>query len=330
MPAIYLDDFSLVVVVLGFLSGALLLESLLLLWQSWRAPAPKKLTARLQNLVSTVDLDKTAHLEKRSLLAGLPGAEQLQRIFPLLLRIEPWVRQSGIGWSAGRFLSLSLLCSVLVLAALFIFTQAPLPLMLALSLIAAGLPTFYLWRKRAQRLEKLARQLPQVLDFLVRSMRTGSALANGLHMIVEKMPEPSAGEFRIVRDEISFGVSLQQALTNLTLRVPNADLRYFVIAMVIHREMGGALTEILDNLSRLIRERQRFFDKVKVLVAEVQLSGWVLALLPFVLGILLSLLSPKYMAPLWTDPIGGTLIKYGLLLMIIGILALRKMARIRV
>ncbi len=330
MSALFVGDFPLVVVVLGFLSGVLLLESMRLFWQSWRAPAPKKLAERLQNLVRTAHLERHAQLEKLSLLAALPATQHLQRMFPRLLAFERWVGQSGIDLRIGRFLSLSLLSSLLVLAALLWFMHAPLPMASVLGLAAAGLPALYLRRKRAQRLAKLARQLPQVLDFLVRGMRTGQTLVNCLDMIAEKVPEPIAGEFRIVRNEISFGGSLQQALSKLTLRVPHADFDYFVIALMIHREMGGKLTEILDNLSRLIRERQRFSDKVKVLATEARLTGWVLALLPFVLAAVLNLLNPKLMAPLWNDPIGVTLVKVGLFLMTVGILILRKIAHIRV
>jgi tight adherence protein B len=324
------NDFSLVVVVLVFLSGALLLEGLYLLWQSWQGTTTRKLSVRLRNLVKAVDLGMASRIEKQALLSKLPGFAHLLRIFPRLLNVEAWVLQSGVTWGVERFFSLSLLCSLLTMAGLALFSALPWIMTLAAGVMGACLPAYYLRRKRTQRLAKLAQQLPETLDFLARGIRAGHAFSNGLKMIAEKLPEPIAGEFRIVRDEISFGVSLEQALTNLTLRVPDANLNYFVIAVLINREMGGKLTEILENLSHLIRERQKFADKVKVLAAESQMTGWVLSLLPFVLAAILSVVNPKFMAPLWEDPVGVTIIQYGLLLMVFGIVILRKIVRIRV
>jgi tight adherence protein B len=133
-----------------------------------------------------------------------------------------------------------------------------------------------------------------------------------------------------VHDEINFGVSLQQALTHLSERVPSTDLRYFVVAVLIQRESGGNLTEILMNLSQLIRDRAKFMAKVRVLSSEGKLSAWILGIMPFVLAALMNLVNPKFMSLLWTDPIGISMIQYMLVLMAIGALIMRKIVRIRV
>ena len=144
------------------------------------------------------------------------------------------------------------------------------------------------------------------------------------------MAEPIAGEFRIVHDEVNFGVALQQALTNLSERVPLTDLRYFIVSVLIQRESGGNLTEVLGNLSRLIRERLKLMAKVKVLSSEGRLSAWILGIMPFALAGVMYLLNPEFMAPLWTDPIGLSIIKYMLILMAFGVLILGKIIKIRV
>jgi tight adherence protein B len=125
-------------------------------------------------------------------------------------------------------------------------------------------------------------------------------------------------------------VSLQQALTNLTGRIPLTDLRYFVVPVLIQRESGGNLTEVLGNLSRLIRASLKLLSKVMVLSSEGRLSAWILAIMPFALGALMALINPAFMSPLWKDPIGVAIIKYTLVLMAIGGLILMRIIKIRV
>ena len=149
-------------------------------------------------------------------------------------------------------------------------------------------------------------------------------------MAGEETAEPIAGEFRTVHDQMNFGVSLQQALTNLSERVPITDLRYFVVAVLIQRESGGNLTEVLGNLSRLIRQRLKLFAHVRVLSAEGRMSAWLLSLLPFAIGGLMNVFNPDFMAPLWHDPMGVTIVRGLLVSMACGVLMLRKIIRIRV
>ena len=133
-----------------------------------------------------------------------------------------------------------------------------------------------------------------------------------------------------MHDEINYGTSLQQALSNLGERLPITDLRYFIVAVLIQRESGGNLTEMLGNLSYLIRERLKLHAKVRVLSADGRMSAWILGLMPFGLGALLYLLNPEFMSPLWSDPIGITILQWLVVMMVIGMLLLRRIARIRV
>jgi len=151
-----------------------------------------------------------------------------------------------------------------------------------------------------------------------------------VQMIGEEMSEPIAGEFRMVADEVGFGVSLQQALTNMSERVPLTDMRYFVVSVLIQRDSGGNLTEVLGNLSRLIRDRLKLLARVRVLSSEGRLSAWILGLMPFALAALMNVFNPEFMSPLWTDPIGQTVLKYMLVVMLVGVVLLRKIVKIRV
>jgi tight adherence protein B len=185
-------------------------------------------------------------------------------------------------------------------------------------------------RKRHKRMQQIEQQLPDALDLISRALKAGHAFPSGLQMVSEEAKDPIASEFGIVHDEVNFGVAVPTALTNLANRVPSTDMRYFVIAVLIQRETGGNLTELLGNISSLIRERLKLLGKVRVLSAEGRMSAWILCALPFVLAGVINLIHPKFMAVLWTDPMGLKMIYAALVMMMLGALWMRKIIRIRV
>jgi tight adherence protein B len=143
-------------------------------------------------------------------------------------------------------------------------------------------------------------------------------------------PEPTAGEFRLTFDEINFGVSAQDALASLGVRVPITDLRYFIVAVLIQRESGGNLAELLDKISGLIRARLALLGKIRVLSAEGRLSAWILSCLPFAAAIMVNLVNPGFMSLLWTDPAGIMMVGIALGVMVIGIFIMSRIIKIRV
>jgi tight adherence protein B len=249
---------------------------------------------------------------------------------PRVRELDGLLQQSGADWSVSHFAALS---AALGVAAAFVASFVPLlhwAFAAAAGLAAAAAPLLLVLRKRTQRLLKIVEQLPEALDLIGRALRAGHAFPSGLQMVGEEAPEPIAGEFRVVHDEINFGVALPVALANLASRVPSADMRQFVVAVLIQRDTGGNLTELLGNLSRLIRERLQLLMKVRVLSAEGRMSAWVLCALPFVLAAVINVINPQFMAVLWTDPMGLQLIYSALAAMAIGVLWMRKIIRIRV
>jgi tight adherence protein B len=180
------------------------------------------------------------------------------------------------------------------------------------------------------RIGKIVEQLPDALDLVSRALKAGHAFASGLQMVAEETSEPIAGEFRLVNEEINFGVAVPAALSNLAGRVPSPDMRHFVIAVLIQRESGGNLTELLANISALIRERLKLLLKVRVLAAEGRLSALILTALPFFLAVVINVINPKFMAVLWTDPMGLQMIYATIVMMSLGALWMRKVIRIRV
>jgi tight adherence protein B len=260
----------------------------------------------------------------------VPALERIMLDLPRVQRLDQFIVQAGLDWTVGRLLLLCLVFWTVGLAFFTVVLNQPPLLGAALALALAALPWLYVARQRGARLKRFEQQLPEALDLMVRALRSGHAFASALQMVGEEMPEPVAGEFRIVHDEVNFGVAMPQALANLAVRVPLTDLRYFVVAVQVQRESGGNLTELLGNLSRLIRERLKLLARVRVLSSEGRLSAWVLGLMPFALAGLMSVVSPKFISLLWTDPIGVSIVKTMLLLMLLGVLLLRKIVRIRV
>ena len=163
-----------------------------------------------------------------------------------------------------------------------------------------------------------------------RALRAGHALPSAVQMVRDEMAQPIAGEFGVVFDEVNYGIAMRDALTSLATRVPINDLRYFVIAVLIQRETGGNLAELLDTIAALIRGRQKLAGTIRVLSAEGRLSATILCLLPFVAAFMLYLVNPKFMETLWTDPLGMRFLVAGLILMVIGIFWSRSIIRIHV
>ena len=320
----------LVLSVLVFLMVILLLEGLYLIWKSYRGPEARNLEKRLKALSASRDHVPQALLLKQRVLSEVPMLERLLQELPSTHGLQAYVSQAGLNWTVS---SLLLSCAALSAVTFMVMTSLAhqSTLFAGITSVLTGiLPLLYVQTKRSRRLTRMEQQLPDAIDLMIRALRSGHAFSSGLQMVGDEMADPIANEFRIVHDEVNFGVSLQQALMNLSQRVPITDLRYFVVAVLIQRDSGGNLTEVLGNLSRLIRERLKFMARIKVLSSEGRLSAWVLGVLPFALAGLMNLANPKFMSPLWTDPIGISIVKYMLILMAVGFFILRKIIKIRV
>lgn len=329
MSSFFSSHSAFVVLALVFVAVLLLLEALRMLWKQYKGPEAKRLERRLRALSAAHDRSEQTKLVKQRALSDIPGLQRVLQRMPRAYQLDRMLVQSGLEWTvSGLLLSCAILFAMGVMAAVML--RQPMELALLVGAALSVLPWLYLQRKRHQRLALMERQLPEALDLITRALRAGHAFSSGLQMAGEELAEPIAGELRLVHDEINYGTALPQALTNLSERVPITDLRYFVVAVLTQRESGGNLTEMLVNLSRLIRERLKLHDRVRVLSAEGRMSAWILGLMPFGLVAVLQLLNPKFMSALWTDPIGITILKWLAVLMMIGVLMLRRIVRIRV
>ena len=320
----------LILAVLVFVAVLLLLEGLYIVWKSYKGPEATKIEMRLRALSGSRDKSAQARFLKDRMLSEVPVLQRYLLAMPRAQRLDKFILQAGLDWPVSKLLLSSVVAGIATSFAISMFAHQSFMLAVAGGGMLGALPFLYVQTRRNRRLAKLERQLPEALDLITRALRSGHAFSSGLQMIGEEMTEPIAGEFVIVHDEVNFGVSLQQALSNLSERVPNMDMRYFVVAVMIQRESGGNLTEVLGNLSRLIRARLKLMGRVRVLSSEGRLSAWILGLMPFALGLAMLFVNPEFMEPLWTDPIGQAIIKYMLILMAFGVVVIRRIIRIRV
>jgi tight adherence protein B len=193
-----------------------------------------------------------------------------------------------------------------------------------------SLPFFWLLFRRKRRLQKFAAQLPEALELVARALRAGHSLAAGFHLVSQEASDPIASEFGRVFEEQNLGIPFEEALNNLTDRVPNLDLKFFVTAVVLQRQTGGDLAEILDKIGRLIRERFAIWGQVQALTGEGRLSGIVLLALPPLLFITVYRMNPDYLSLLFTDELGKKMLVGGIVMQLLGALAIRKIVNIRV
>ena len=313
-----------------FVAALLLIEAVHLKWSHSRGPQAQRLARRMRIMSMSQSGDlKSMSIVKERLLSATPALHDMLLQLPRIERLNQLLLQSGLPWSVARLLGLSLLSGGVSLLAATYF-GLPLAGQLALAGFAATLPFSHIARAKAKRLAQIELQLPDALDMMGRAMRAGHAFATALKMAGDEMSDPLAGELRTTFDEVNFGIAMPDALMNLARRVPSTDLRYFVIAVLIQRETGGNLSELLANISTIIRDRIKLLGQVKVLSAEGRMSGWVLGLLPFGAALMIQIANPAFLEVLYTDPGGRKLLAGAALMMLIGVLAMRKIIRIRI
>ena len=329
MNAILANNFFPIFAIAAFVAVVLFVEAMYLIWNTYHGPEAKKIEQRLRALSASSDHTARATVLKNRMLSEVPAIEKLLLGIPRIDHLDRFLLQSGLEWAVDKLLILSLLSGVSFYT-IFSFSSISMPFKSGMVLAATSMPWIYVQWKRNQRLRKMEQQLPDALDLIGRALRAGHALPSALLMAGDELSDPIAREFHITHDEINFGVSMQQALTNLSERVPSTDVRYFVVAVLIQREAGGNLTEVLDNLSRLIRDRLKFHAKVKVLTTEGRMSAWVLGVLPFGLTALLNFANYDFISVLWTDPVGIQITNVVLGMMAVGVIWLYKLIQIRV
>lgn len=268
-------------------------------------------------------------LYKNRVLKDTGLFELLAFKLPRVSAIDRMLVKTGLLIPASVFFIICILSAMAgALIAYQFFPGKAAPLLVGL--IFLFIPYFLLRMYENSILEKFQDQLPEALDLLARAMRSGHALTSGLEMIAKEMPPPIKLEFQAVVDEINMGLSVKDAFANMCERIPSTDLRFFSIAILIQRETGGNVAEILDKIGHIIRERLQFRRQVKTLTAEGRLSARILIMLPIVMFTYIYFANYEYISLMWTEMIGIYMLVGGIVMMIIGSIFIRGIVKIEI
>jgi tight adherence protein B len=273
--------------------------------------------------------DQIVDLRKQELLSAVPWINRWLMKVELAPRLRSTLYQANVKWTAGGLLLMSLACFVIPSYLVYLRTGA-VAFALLIGLLLGLAPFFYVLQKRRQRFNKFEEELPEALNLMVSALRAGHSLVSALGLVGTEAPEPIGGEFKICCDEQNYGLELRTALDNLVSRVPLQDVRIVTTAILIQKESGGNLAEVLDKVAYVIRERFRLRREVRIHTAQGRLTGWILTFLPIVLGIGLYFLDPDNMSLLWKRPIGIKLMYAAAGMMLTGALVIRKIVRMDV
>jgi len=262
-------------------------------------------------------------------LSDIPALDALLRRSERVSALQKMLAQAGLSMRAGNFLGLCALAGIVAAIAAYFVGKRVEAAWIAM-LVGFLLPYSYASFRRNKRFEKFEELFPEAIDTLARAVRAGHAFTTALEMITAEVAEPVAGEFRQLYEEQKFGMPVRDALLNLTDRMPLVDVKFFVTAVMLQRETGGNLAEILDNLSYVIRERFKIQRQVRVYTAQGRLTMALLMGMPPIIVVTMLVLNPGFIHPLFADPIGHTLLVAGITLQTVGYFVIRKIIRIQV
>ena len=292
-----------------------------------RARLQKRLADALLHSANTEDVDVI--LARSELMSEIPWVNRLLINIQSALHLKRFLDQADLHITPSRLIMFSGMAGILAAMAVSALTFSLL-LMLAAGVVAAALPFIHVWYKRKKRLDAFLEHLPDALDLMSRALSAGHAFSEALHMISVEMPEPIASEFRKTYEEQNLGLSMKLALENLTNRIPLLDLRMCVTAILIQRETGGNLAEILEKVAYTIRERFRILGDLKTLTTSSRMSAWLLCGLPIGVTLAITFMNPEYMSVLWKDSRGHYLIAAAMIMQVTGMLIVRKILRIKI
>jgi tight adherence protein B len=273
--------------------------------------------------------DEELELLRDEVLSEIPAFDNLLRRSERVSNLQIFLAQADLTMRAGNMILLCL-ASAIVVGIILRLVSGSTAFALVGVLVGALMPYSYASFRRGRRFHKFEELFPQAIDTLARAVRAGHALTTALELISNEVSEPVASEFRKLFEEQKFGLPVRDALINLTERMPLVDVKFFVTAVMLQRETGGNLAEILDNLSYVIRERFKIQRQVRVFTAQGRLTMILLMLLPPIIVTTMLVLNPGFIRPLFTDPIGHTLIVGGITLQTIGYFVIRRIIQIQV
>jgi tight adherence protein B len=296
--------------------------------------AARRLDRRLRDVASVEPRsgDQTATdgtVVKRGIEGPLPALDRLMARSKAGSRLARLIEQSGVRTTPSGVVIMSLAAAVI--AGVIVSWLVPRPFAAPLAaLVAGGAPLAWLVNRRSNRLKRFEELFPEALDLLARAIRSGQAFQTALGMVADELPEPVGPEFRKTFDQQNYGLPLRDALNEMSARIPILDVRFFVTAVLIQRDTGGNLAEILDNLAHVVRERFKILRQVRVHTAHGRFTGYVLMALPGALAVALTFINPDHMALLFHEKMGQTMLMGAVVMQMIGYVWIRKVIKIEV
>ena len=322
-------EFPNLVPVAVFLCILFLLQGLALLFGKGGSASDRRIKARLhfvqelENKVETASLLKADNLEQTSWMSRWLG--KITRIFNL----EELLLQADIPWKSTTVIMFCL--GIGGLAGIYGFLQfGPLGALGAFFAVAYLLPQILLRLKKRMRLKRFEKQLPEALGLMARSLKAGHSFPSAMQLVADEMPNPIGIEFFKTFKEYNYGLDFSEVMMNLYRRNQLRDLKFFITAILIQRETGGNLVEILEKIASLIRERFKLLNHIKALTAEGRLSGLILIGLPILISLILYKLNPQYISLLWTHPTGKLMLGVAIFFQVLGMVVIKKIVSIKV
>ncbi|HET9252079.1 MAG TPA: type II secretion system F family protein [Candidatus Eisenbacteria bacterium] len=268
-------------------------------------------------------------VERDTRMSTLPFLDEFLKKVSAAKRLELLLYQAGLGMRVATFLAAIAASAMACYLASFIIFGKILHSIVFMG-IGGFLPVLWVMHKKNARMKAFAEEFPDTLDLLVSALRAGISFSGALQIVADESPEPVRSEFAIVVEEQALGLDLREALGNLATRVDSLDLKFFVTAVVLQKDTGGNLTEVLENTGKLIRDRFRILGDIMTFTAQGRMTGMILTCLPLGLAIFMAMLAPDYFGKMWNHPNGRAILGFAALMQIMGGLAIRKIVDIKV
>lgn len=294
----------------------------------------RRVDERLQKLISergaTTVSKRDIQEIKQELLSDAPFIHQILLRFEVFNELQALLRQADFTKiTVYRFVMISLIAGFIV-GSIIGGLGRSLFVMLVTTVIVSTLPFLFVINRRRKRFKLFLEQLPDAIEMMIRSLQAGHSFSSALQAVATEMPDPVAREFGKAYEEQNLGLSMKVALENLAERVPIMDLKLCITAILIQREVGGNLTEVLANISHTIRDRFRIQGEIRVKTAQARLSGYIVSALPFILFFWINVANPKYLESLYNHPAGAYILGAGVLMQVIGWLIIRRIVKIEI
>lgn len=312
-----------------FIASLLLVEMFYYAYKIIRYPEYGKVRKRLKSISSSELEEKPLDIIRRQVLSHVPFLNRILLRIQIAQRLNRLLQQANARHPLGVYVLLAIVLAMTVYLSAYLMTNGYGISVLAANL-AGGAPFYYLLWKKKRRIEKFQRQFPDALEFIARSLKAGHAITNGVKLAADEFQDPIGTEFDKIIDEVNFGVSFSDAMKNMAHRMDCPEVKYFVVSLIIQREAGGNLAEIIEKLAYIIRERFKLEGKIRVLASEGKFSCLVLIALPFLVLGAMGIMNPAYLSTLFTEPAGRLMVLIAVSMMALGIIVMNRMIKIRV